>query len=80
MTQALSDPQIQEREMVIQMEHPLSPSQPVNLIGNPIKLSETPATYRHPPPILGQHTEEILQQILGMTEEQTKTLRESGII
>lgn len=80
MAQALSDPQIQEREMVIQMEHPLSPSQPVNLIGSPIKLSETPATYRHPPPILGQHTDEILQHILGMTEEQTKTLRESGII
>lgn len=54
--------QIQARGMKIQMDHPLSPD-PINLIGNPVKLSKTPVQYDEPPPILGQHNEEILTDL-----------------
>lgn len=52
------------REMVIEMDHALTPN-PVMLIGSPIKLSDTPVSYRHAPPTLGQQSEEILQDWLG---------------
>ena len=54
--QVFEDPQVQQREMQISMPHPLSASGTVDLIGNPIKFSETPVDYRLPPPYCGQHT------------------------
>ena len=78
--QALADPQVLARDMVIRMDHPFNSSQPVDLIGSPIKFSETPVSYRHSPPILGQHTDEVLHEILGLSDEQTATLRQNGVI
>ncbi|MBC6406581.1 MAG: CoA transferase [Rhodobacteraceae bacterium] len=52
---ALHSPQAQARDMVIQMDHP--EVGPLQLLGNPLKLSATPVSYRHPPPRLGAHTE-----------------------
>ncbi|MDB3897287.1 CoA transferase [Alphaproteobacteria bacterium] len=78
--QALADPQVLARDMVIRMDHPFNSSQPVDLIGNPIKFSETPVSYRHSPPILGQHTDEVLHEVLGLSDEQTATLRQNGVI
>jgi crotonobetainyl-CoA:carnitine CoA-transferase CaiB-like acyl-CoA transferase len=74
------DPQIQHREMEISMHHPLSGKGDVSLIGSPIKMSATPVSYRHAPPTLGQHTNEILAEMLGMDEEEYKELAQKGVV
>lgn len=71
--------QVLAREMKIQMDHSLSP-EPVDLIGNPIKMSETPATYRRPPPTMGQHTDDVLSELLDMSKEEREELKKRGII
>ncbi|NNG02585.1 MAG: CoA transferase [Inquilinus sp.] len=77
--QVFADPQVVAREMKIAMSHPLAPD-PVDLIGSPIKLSETPVGYRRPPPTLGQHTDEVLGDWLAMPEEEVAVLRGAGVI
>ncbi|MCB1531850.1 MAG: CoA transferase [Alphaproteobacteria bacterium] len=71
--------QIQTRGMQIQMDHPLS-SGKIDLVGSPIKLSETPASYDNPPPICGEHTQEILEKLLGLSEEEIEDLKKKNII
>lgn len=55
--------QVKAREMKITMPHPLAGSGHVDLIGNPLKFSRTPVTYRRPPPICGEHTDEVLADL-----------------
>jgi crotonobetainyl-CoA:carnitine CoA-transferase CaiB-like acyl-CoA transferase len=57
--------QVAAREMKIAMDHPVAQSGTVDLIGNPLKLSKTPVNYQRPPPTLGQHTKEVLTELLG---------------
>ena len=64
--------QVLARGMKISMPQPKAESGQVELIGNPVKFSRTPVTYRHPPPQCGEHTDELLGEILG---EETATLR-----
>jgi crotonobetainyl-CoA:carnitine CoA-transferase CaiB-like acyl-CoA transferase len=78
--QALKDPQVLSRGMHIKMEHPLSGEKPIDLIGNPLKFSETPVNYRQAPPTLGQHSAEILMEFLGYDQEKIDQLRSSGIL
>ncbi len=78
--QVFEDPQVQQREMKISMEHPLSASGTVDLIGNPIKFSETPVDYRLPPPFCGQHTQDVLGDLLQMSETEIDSLRRRGVI
>jgi crotonobetainyl-CoA:carnitine CoA-transferase CaiB-like acyl-CoA transferase len=54
------DPQVAAREMVVEIEHP--EAGPVKTLGFPIKLSRTPASIRHPPPLLGEHTATVLAE------------------
>jgi crotonobetainyl-CoA:carnitine CoA-transferase CaiB-like acyl-CoA transferase len=58
--QALADPQVTARQMLITMDH--DELGPVAMIGDPMQLSDSPPTYRLPPPALGQHSEEILRE------------------
>ena len=74
------DPQIQHREMEISMPHPLSGKGEVSLIGSPVKMSETPVSYRNAPPTLGQHTDEILEEILGMDENERRVLAMKNVV
>jgi crotonobetainyl-CoA:carnitine CoA-transferase CaiB-like acyl-CoA transferase len=67
---ALDDPHAAAREMVVAMPHPRAGS--VRLIGSPMRLSGTPVEYRHAPPLLGQHTGEVLRELLGMSEEEVR--------
>jgi len=53
------------RGMKISMPHPLAGTGEIDLIGNPVNFSRTPVTYRHAPPTCGQHTDEIISEILG---------------
>ncbi len=57
--------QVAAREMKITMPHPLAASGSVDLIGNPVKFSKTPVTYRRPPPVCGADTDDILAELLG---------------
>ncbi|TVQ58513.1 MAG: CoA transferase [Rhodobacteraceae bacterium] len=76
---AFADPHAVARGARITMPHPVPPSGTVDLIGNPIKLSDTPVSYRHAPPTLGQHTREILDEH-GFSEEEIRGLAEIGAV
>jgi len=80
LSEVFSDPQTQAREMRITMPHAGGPDGTVDLIGNPLKMSETPVTYRQAPPRLGEHTEEVLRETLGLDDAQIAALRASGAI
>ena len=61
--QVFSMPQVEARKMLIHMKHPTIGDLP--LVGSPLKFSETPAEYKLPPPMLGEHTEQVLKELLG---------------
>jgi crotonobetainyl-CoA:carnitine CoA-transferase CaiB-like acyl-CoA transferase len=71
------DPQIKAREMVVKMNHPLIEN--LKLTGSPLKLSKTPITMRHHPPIHGEHTESLLERI-GYTPEEISRFKHHKII
>ena len=75
--QVVADPQVLSRDMVMQVTHPAYGT--INMLGFPVKFSETPGRTPSAPPTLGEHTEEVLQG-LGMSDEEIKTLREKKII
>ncbi|KQV94491.1 CoA-transferase [Pelomonas sp. Root1237] len=75
--EALADPQAQARGAVVPMPHPLTPD--LRLIASPMKLSATPVAYRHAPPLLGQHSDELLQEA-GCSAEEITNWRNSGVI
>ena len=77
--EVFADPQIQARGAVVRMPHPAT-LDGVTVIANPVRLSETPPDYRLPPPTLGQHTEEILRERLGLDEARLAELHEKGVI
>ena len=78
--EVFEDPQIQHRGMEISMPHHLSGNGKVSLIGSPLKMSETPVSYSNAPPTLGQHTDEILEELLGISEKERAVLAEKGVI
>ena len=78
--QVFEDPHVKAREMVVNVPHPLAGPDGATLIASPLKLSETPVTYRHHPPLLGQHTDEVLRDMLGYDEAKIKKLRDAAAI
>ena len=78
--QAFADPQIAARGMRIEMPHPALGGDPAPLIASPIRMSETPASYRRAPPTLGQHTDEVLGELLGLGAAEIEALRGRGVI
>lgn len=74
--QAFEEPQVIERKMLVDMSHPQR--EHLKFIGSPIKMSRTPVEYKNAPPMLGQHTEEILSNILS--RERFSELKSKGII
>ena len=72
------DAQVRHRGMSMSMAHPAGTDAP--LIGSPLKLSQTPVSYRRPPPMLGQHTDEVLERLLGLDDSARDALRSAGII
>ncbi len=71
-------PQAEAREMVLTVEHPTAGE--VRLPGFPYKLLGTPAAVRRPPPRLGEHTEEVLAELLGYSAGEVAGLRERGCV
>jgi len=77
--QVFADPHVKARDMVVEMDHPTMGNKPIKLIANPIKLSKTPPTYRKAPPLLGQHTDEILGEA-GLSANEIAKLKEDGTV
>ncbi len=76
--QVFADPHVQAREMVVEMTH--GSGETVKVIANPVKLSATPPSYRSAPPVLGEHTEDVLASVLKMSASDIAALREKGIL
>jgi crotonobetainyl-CoA:carnitine CoA-transferase CaiB-like acyl-CoA transferase len=77
LSQVFADPHVQARGCVVEMPH--ASGETVQVIANPVRLSATPAAYNSAPPLLGQHTAEVLGGLLGMGEGKIAALREKGI-
>ena len=80
LSDVFNDPHVVSREMVMEMEHSKTGEKPLQLISNPIKMNETPVSYRYAPPLLGEHTNEILKTELNYNEDQIKLLKDKKII
>ena len=76
--QVCNDPQVLARDMIISLDHPAAG--PIRVTGVPIKLSETPGAVHFPPPTLGQHSIEVLEDWLQINQEQAETLQQEGVV
>ncbi|HEY0337934.1 MAG TPA: CoA transferase [Burkholderiales bacterium] len=76
--QALSDPHTIAREMVRTVQHPTAGA--VKMLGIPFRFSDTPASIRRPPPLLGQHTEQVLRDVLQLSDGHIAELRSAKVI
>jgi crotonobetainyl-CoA:carnitine CoA-transferase CaiB-like acyl-CoA transferase len=77
-SQALADPQVQHRNMVVDLQHPNGTS--TRGPGNPIKLSRSSEESFSPAPLLGQHTQKVFSELLGCSDDEIQSLRDRGVI
>jgi crotonobetainyl-CoA:carnitine CoA-transferase CaiB-like acyl-CoA transferase len=75
--EVFSDPQLLHRDMLVTMDHPKIGE--IKQIGAPLKFSETPCSVGLPPPMLGQHTDEVLK-LIGYTEEEVAALKKDSVV
>jgi len=78
LAQMFQDPQVLARGLALSIPHPLAGSVPQ--VASPIRLSETPVEYRQAPPLLGEHTEAVLSELLGLDEQAVRQLRAAGVL
>ena len=76
--QVFDYPQARHRELRVRAPHPLKPD--LDLVRSPLNFSETPITDYRAPPMLGEHTHEVLSSVLGLGDDQIAVLREEGVI
>ena len=76
-TEALADPQLEAREMIVPLEHIAAGS--IRVLGSPLKLSATPAAVRTPPPALGQHTASVLKEF-GVSDVEIRELADLRVL
>ncbi|MCW8127349.1 CaiB/BaiF CoA transferase family protein [Microbulbifer halophilus] len=76
--QVFADPQVQARGMVVEQPHPRAGS--VKTVRNPALFSESPLEYEQGPPVLGEHTEAVLRELLGKSDEEIRQLKEAGAL
>jgi crotonobetainyl-CoA:carnitine CoA-transferase CaiB-like acyl-CoA transferase len=75
--EVFADPQVRERGMTVRLPHPHSDA--LQVVASPIRLSDTPVQYRRPPPLLGEHTDEVLAEF-GVGAGERAALREAGVL
>ncbi|HSU46669.1 MAG TPA: CaiB/BaiF CoA-transferase family protein [Arthrobacter sp.] len=75
--QAVQDPQVLARGIIVELDHPTAG--PLKVVGCPVRLTRTPPSVRTPPPILGQHTDEVLAA-LGFSDDDIASLHHSGVV
>ena len=78
LAEVFDDPQVRQRGMVTAWEHPLDPA--LRLVASPMKLSATPVRTDRPPPLLGQHTDDVLGELLRRTPSQLAELKDRKVI
>jgi crotonobetainyl-CoA:carnitine CoA-transferase CaiB-like acyl-CoA transferase len=76
--QVFAHPQVRARNMKVEVPHPLSGTVP--LVASPIKMSLTPPQHTRAPPLLGEHSDSVLQERLGLTVQQLGELRAKGVV
>jgi crotonobetainyl-CoA:carnitine CoA-transferase CaiB-like acyl-CoA transferase len=76
--QVYEEPQVKARGIRVEMDHPVAGSLPT--VASPMRFSATPVEYRQAPPVLGQHTEEVLRSVLGKDDAELAKLRTAGVI
>jgi crotonobetainyl-CoA:carnitine CoA-transferase CaiB-like acyl-CoA transferase len=78
LAQVFADPHVQDRGMLVSVDHPVAG--PTPLVASPMKFSTTKISYDAPPPLLGEHTDAVLREILGLAEDDMARLTGSGVI
>ena len=78
LSQVFADPQVRHRRMEVRAPHPAAGE--VRMVANPIKFSATPISHDVPPPLLGEHTDEVLSSVLGMAGGDIARLRKEGLV
>jgi crotonobetainyl-CoA:carnitine CoA-transferase CaiB-like acyl-CoA transferase len=78
LSDVFADAQVNQRDMVTTWEHPLQPG--LRLVSSPIKMSATPVCTERPPPLLGQHTDEVLRELLDCADDRILELKKNRVI
>lgn len=78
LAQVFADPQVLARGLALEMSH--ASGDVVPQVASPIRLSDTPVEYRHAPPLLGEHTDQVLERVLGLHEAEVRALRQAKVI
>ena len=78
LAEVFEDPQVRQRAMVDSWQHPLQPD--LRLVASPMRLGLTPVRTDRPPPLLGQHTDEVLGELLGRTPLELAQLRDRKVV
>jgi crotonobetainyl-CoA:carnitine CoA-transferase CaiB-like acyl-CoA transferase len=78
LAQMFADPQVKARGLAIEMAHPLAGQVPQ--VASPIRLSATPVEYRNAPPLLGEHTQQILGEVLGLDAAEIERLQLAKVV
>ncbi|MBC6441292.1 MAG: CoA transferase [Rhodospirillales bacterium] len=76
--QVFADPQVEARGMKFELPHPAAGTIP--LVRSPVNLQGSPPVYNRPPPMLGEHTDEILRDMLGKSDDDIAALKEAGVV
>jgi crotonobetainyl-CoA:carnitine CoA-transferase CaiB-like acyl-CoA transferase len=76
--QVFEEPQVKARGVRVELEH--TAAGPLSMVASPMRFSGTPVEYRLAPPLLGEHTTEVLRTLLGKSEEEIASLRAAGIV
>jgi crotonobetainyl-CoA:carnitine CoA-transferase CaiB-like acyl-CoA transferase len=76
--QVVMHPQVDARGVLVESTHPVAGR--IRMVGPPVRLSETPGAVRSPAPLLGEHTDRVLRERLGLSEEEIARLHEAGAI
>ncbi|WP_179155765.1 CaiB/BaiF CoA transferase family protein [Pseudomonas syringae] len=78
LAQVFADPHVVARGLAIELPHALGGKVPQ--VASPIRLSETPVEYRRAPPMLGEHTAQVLEELLGLGSDEVASLRAAGVL
>jgi len=76
--EVVDHPQVRARQSLVEMDHPRAGK--VRMVGAPVRLSGTPGSVRTPAPMLGEHTDVVLRDLLGLSREEIAALRSAGAI